>query len=140
MKLLLINLIVAIFLISCATYSKGYKKNYHDELITYACDDLRMIEIDDLARLITLRNSRLYRNCIIISAIYYPVAIAFLLAPAPGSRPDLFSDNVCIVTGEIDNMKMELKIIKKVTKEKNCPKEINYEIISDKSHSSHLPH
>ena len=147
MKPLLISLILCTFLISCATYPKGYvsEKQYHDELTVYTCNDLRMIEIEDLANLETLRNSKLYKKNLALKPIkgaIYAIFAAILLAPVPGDRPNLFKTlpHVSNIDDEIDNIKIELRMVRILSKEKNCPKEYNYEIISNKSHSSHFPH
>jgi hypothetical protein len=78
---------------------------------------------------------------LVLKSIFYPIIIAFCLAPTPGNRPDIFSHpHVYNIDDEIDNLKIELRMIKTVAKQKHCPKEINYEIITDKSHTMHLLH
>ena len=101
-----------------------------------------MIEIEDRAKLETLRNSKLYKKNLNLKSIFYPIIIAFYLAPVTGDRSGIFSNSggVYNIDDEIDNIKIELRMVGILSNGKNCPKEYNYEIITDKSHTSHLPH
>ena len=141
MKPLLISLILCTFLISCAAkYPQGYssEKQYHDMFTGRSCESLRLTEIKDQAQIYNVKRSKRRRKELIAHTLAAIIIIPFMLAPVPGDRPNI--DLTTDTGAKIDSLEIELRMINIVAKEKNCPKEINYEIITDKSHNSHLPH
>lgn len=131
------------FLTSCATYPKTYQneKQYHDEFVNKSCDWIKEKQITDKKQINIIERGEKYTKgdikalaiCEIIAvpfAIVFPPFIGICMASP--SDPRLYEYE--------DNLKIELRMLKKVAKEKHCPQEINYEIITDSSHAMHFPH
>ena len=139
MKSLLINLILCTFLISCATYPKTYvsEKQYYDEYVNKSCWWIKQKQITDKGQLEAITETPQHKKAVATEIMVMPLIIL---------NPLIFFDATSNRSGgddtylEICNLKIELRMLDKIAKEKNCPREINYEIITDKSHSSHLPH
>ena len=138
MKSLLINLIIAIFLISCASIGPG--PNGYDYL---SCDELKREQIKNEKEIKAIKESDEYKketaNEIKATALMIPLCILFY--------------NICISKADevhpsaafpqhasIDGLKKDTKLLKEAAERKHCPKEIDYEVITDKSHTMHFPH
>ena len=129
MKSLLINLILAIFLISCAI-----KPKYAD----LSCQEIRKKQNDLTISIEKIKNGKHYIRARIITSTILPFVgcladpLSFMVDIARGYNPT--------EVPEIEIMKEKYNDLGKAAKWKHCSKEVDYEIITDKSHTMHFPH
>ncbi len=85
------------------------------------------------------RGSKSYGYAVVGVTLFWLIVLPIMLAPAPGNRPDISGPDPEIFQ-KIDNLKSDLKGLERAAKQRNCPKEIRYELFTDKSHSMHFSH
>ena len=129
MKSLLMSLMLCTFLISCAGAPK-YRN--------LSCQDIREMQKDLTNSIEKVKNGKHYvRTRILLSTVGLPFLcltepIGLIIGTAAGYNPT--EDPTVLGFQEKYNQ------LERAAKWKKCPKECKYEVITNKSHTSHLPH